>query len=233
MFHMKRVKDNTILYIISDMTHEKMQEYNQLLGSQKVELTIVEYITEANSKLFQMDIDFVVELMDLVGKDDCCIPHELLYKYGVLTERDNSYDVKRVLEQYDFIEGKDYQLPTRNVAVPRNSDGTFVKITYMLHPDTFKKILIRCKNTYKYADYYLMLEKCVKYYNDYQIQLLKAKVSSICDDRVLKLANSNKRDVLMILKNHKHDDYHYCVIRCQYKTINSTLNKLKLKKMIT
>ena len=41
------------------MTHEKMQEYNQLLVSQNVELTIVEYITEANSKLFQMDLEFM------------------------------------------------------------------------------------------------------------------------------------------------------------------------------
>ena len=81
------------------MTHEKMQEYNQLLVSQKVELTIVEYITEANWKLFHMDMEFMEEFMDLVGRDDCCIPHELLYKYDVLTERDSTYGVKRILEQ--------------------------------------------------------------------------------------------------------------------------------------
>ena len=75
-----------------------------------------------------------------------------------------------------------------------------------------------------------MLEKCVRYYNEYQIQLLKAKVGSICTDRVLKLADCDKKEVFMILKNHKHDDYPYCVIRGQHKTINSTLTKLKLTK---
>ena len=109
MFHMKRVKGNTILYIISNMTHEKMQEYNQLLVSQNVELTIVEYITEANSKLLQMDTEFMKKFMDFVESDDCCIPHELLHKYGVLTERYSTHNVKRMLDQYELVEEKDYE----------------------------------------------------------------------------------------------------------------------------
>ena len=151
------------------MTHEKMQEYNQLLVSQKIELTLVEYITEANSKLLLVDMEFMEEFMDLVGRDDFCIPHELLYKYGALTERD-SHVIKRALEQYEFVEEKDYQV------TPTTLRGSVTKNIYMLLPETFKYILIRSLKQRKYADYYLMLEKCVKYYNEYQIQLLKAKV---------------------------------------------------------
>ena len=49
------------------------------------------------------------------------------------------------------------------------------KIEYFLKPDTFKKVLIRSRNTNMYADYYLLLEKALKYYNEYQKLNLQTK----------------------------------------------------------
>ena len=43
------------------------------------------------------------------------------------------------------------------------------KQNYLLHPDAFKKCLIRSLKTDKYADYYILLEKCIKCYNEYQL----------------------------------------------------------------
>ena len=38
-------------------------------------------------------------------------------------------------------------------------------IEYYITPDIFKILLIRSKNTKKYANYYIFLEKIVYYYN--------------------------------------------------------------------
>ena len=38
---------------------------------------------------------------------------------------------------------------------------------YYLHPRAFKICLICSLKTKKYAKYYLLLEECIKYYNDY------------------------------------------------------------------
>ena len=41
-----------------------------------------------------------------------------------------------------------------------------IKNEYYLHPRAFKMCLMRSLKT-KYAKYYLLLEECIKYYNDY------------------------------------------------------------------
>jgi hypothetical protein len=48
-----------------------------------------------------------------------------------------------------------------------------MKNIYYLHPKAFKICLIRSLKTIKYANYYLLLEEAIKYYNDYQLELNK------------------------------------------------------------
>ena len=43
----------------------------------------------------------------MVNHDDFSIHHNMLDKYGVITVKDTFY-VKRLLEQYEFEEGKNY-----------------------------------------------------------------------------------------------------------------------------
>ena len=42
-----------------------------------------------------------------------------------------------------------------------------------MHPRAFKMCLMRSLKTKQYARYYLLLEECIKYYNDYQLELNK------------------------------------------------------------
>ena len=39
---------------------------------------------EVNDAFYQIDTDFMDDFMNLVKKDECCIPHDALYKYGTL-----------------------------------------------------------------------------------------------------------------------------------------------------
>ena len=73
----------------------------------------------------------------------------MLEKYGMIVIKDTYY-VKRLLEQFEFEEEKDYK-----VVSPKSGGG----LDYLLKPEIFKMLLMRSRNTRKYADYYLLLEK--------------------------------------------------------------------------
>jgi hypothetical protein len=90
---------------------------------------------------------------------------------------------------------------------------------------------MRSKNTKIYAKYYLLLEKCIKYYNDYQLELnrkfniklklkiekkdikidkLEEKINKILEDNKIMLENNKKilddnknLEVLLINSNNK------------------------------
>ena len=70
-----------------------------------------------------------------------------------------SSDVKRILISHSSVEGKDHIMQISSKAEQKG------KITYILHPIIFKKILIRSRNTDIFADYYLLLEMCIKSLN--------------------------------------------------------------------
>ena len=112
----------------------------------------------------------------------------MLQKYGILTLNKGTTDINRLLEQNNFIENEDYQL--RNVAELRPQGGSSIKNKYFLHPRAFKICLIRSKNTKIYANYYLLLEECIKYFNDYQ-NILKEKY-------IIKLKTKNKENKIII-----------------------------------
>ena len=43
---------------------------------------ILEYVKDVNEIKYNIDIDFVEELLDFVIKDECCIHHNMLVKYA-------------------------------------------------------------------------------------------------------------------------------------------------------
>jgi len=92
------------------MINQKMQiqEFNQKLVEDKIDISIIEYVIELNEKFFNIDIHFIDDFMDLVDKDECCINHELLIKYGVTNYQAGSYDVKKIIERNDGREDVDY-----------------------------------------------------------------------------------------------------------------------------
>ena len=56
-------------------------------------------------------------------------------------------------------------------------------LSWAVKPDAFKIILMRSKNTYKYAKYYLLLENIFYLYQEYQ-KLYQIKLLSIKDDKI-------------------------------------------------
>ena len=96
----------------------------------------------------------------------------------------DTHDMKRLFEQYKFIENEQYIINREDVV---NKKVRRPQLIYMLHPDAFKKCLIRSFKTDKYADYFLLLEKCIKYYNEFQLLKMQYKMNSICIDRTIEL----------------------------------------------
>jgi chromosome segregation ATPase len=128
----------------------------------------------------------------------------MLQKYGISNLNGTTNDIKKLLEQYNFIENEDFEL--RKVSQLRTQGGTSIKNEYYLHPRSFKICLMRSLKTKKYAKYYLLLEECIKYYNDYQDKLkekyiikLKNKIEKkehkICslEEKIDKLLENNKK----------------------------------------
>ena len=139
---------------------ETIQQFNEFLVKENIDLTIVEYVVGLNDKFYDIDITFINEFMELINKDDFIIHHTMLDKYNVLnTIEKNSGHIKRLLDQYDFEEEKDY--------IKKISDSGY-SLDYFLKPEIFKMLLMRSKNTRKYANYYIMLEKAICYYEKYQ-----------------------------------------------------------------
>ncbi len=81
--------------------------------------------------------------MELVNKNEICIPHSYLIKYGIITSN-RSNNMLQMLEQYELEEGNDYSL--QNVLQIRKQGGTVIKKEYTLHPRAFIEILLGSKN---------------------------------------------------------------------------------------
>ena len=65
----------------------------------------------------------------------------------------------------------------------------------MLKPECFKKILMRNQKTDTYANYYLFLEKILKYYSDYQ--KLKLKIEN---EKLQKIINTKEDKIDKLIK---------------------------------
>ena len=95
----------------------------------------------------------------------------MLKKYNISTLKCGTKDIRKLIIQYNFIKNKDYQVG--NVSYVRPQGGTAIKNEYYLHPRVFKMCLMRLLKTKMYAHYYILLEECIKHYNNYQIKLKK------------------------------------------------------------
>jgi phage anti-repressor protein len=193
------------------MTYKSVEEYNSYLVDNQKQINIIDYAKEANKISYNIDISFIDEFIELVNKNECCIHHNMLQKYGIISSKSYTTDIKRLLNQYGMVEQHDF-LP-RNVAGQKSGRGGANKIDYYLHPRAFKKCLMRSLKTQQYADYYLLLEECIKYYNDYQNLLkekyiikLKSKIQEKDDkiDELKKMVKELRKDTKRVIS--KLDD---------------------------
>ena len=114
----------------------QIKEFNEKLVNQKVDITIVDYVKQVNNLFYNIDIGFIDDFIEIVDKDICCITHELLMKYGVTSLTAGSYDVKKIIDRNDGRQGADYEV-----------SQLAERMTYVLNPTFFKKLLIRSRNT--------------------------------------------------------------------------------------
>ena len=171
------------------------KEYNTYLVNNNIDINIINYVKEVNNFIYNIDISFIDIFIDLVEKDEICISHEYLIKYGVITKHD-SFNIIRILNQFDPIKNKDYSEVSLNVE--GNLRGGRPHKEYTLHPRLFKLCLMRSKNTLKYSKYYLLLEECIKYYNDYKDNMKQTEINRLINK--LDITN-NKLD-----KTHKDNE---------------------------
>ena len=129
-------------------------KFNNDLVESKRNINIIDYVKEINKLSYNIDIDFIDEFIELVNKDECCIHHNLLQKYGVSNLKGTTNDIKKIFNQYEFIENEDFRL--RNVSQSASRGGCTHKNEYYLHPRAFKICLMRSLKTKKYAKYYLL-----------------------------------------------------------------------------
>ena len=182
--------------------HKTPHDYIEHLINNQLNVNIIEFVKELNKIKYKIDISFIDEFIELVNKDECCIHHKMLQKYGISKLKGGTSHVKDILNQYNFVESKDYELT--NVRELRPQGGTSNKNEYYLHPRAFKKCLMRSKNTNIYADYYLLLEDCIKYFNDYQIELNKkyiVKLKSKIVDKNNKISSLEEKLNTIIKSN--------------------------------
>ncbi len=170
------------------MTDAQIQEFNVKLAAKDAQFTVRAYLRKLNKKIFKQPIeDFVDDLLDLVIRDDCCIPHDRLMKYGVLTGSSVSYNVLKMLEQYGFKEDRDF-----SITLCESSGGRPAKV-YHLTPNVFEKCLMRSKNTDRYADFYILLRKCLVSYDRYRLAREQHKSATLMNQ------NNELKDMLNAL----------------------------------
>jgi len=139
-----------------------VESFIQNLALTNPEINIIDFVKKLNEVTYNIDISFIEEFIDLVGRTDFCVPHTALFTYGILTERDSTHDVKRLLDRNEFVEEKDYKQTRANL------HGSVVRHLYNLTLKTFKYILMRSIKQRKFAEYYLFLEEALSYYSEFQ-----------------------------------------------------------------
>uniref|UniRef100_A0A6C0EER7 Uncharacterized protein n=1 Tax=viral metagenome TaxID=1070528 RepID=A0A6C0EER7_9ZZZZ len=77
------------------MSYKSIEEYNTYLVDNQVNINIIEFVKEINKIKYNIDITFIDEFIELVSKNECCINHNLLKKYGISNLKGGSGDVKK------------------------------------------------------------------------------------------------------------------------------------------
>ena len=93
------------------MSYSKIEEYNIFLVKSEIPINIIDYVKKVNELECKIsDISFIDDFIKLVGRNDFCIHHSMLQKYGVLVLNKGTCDVKRLLNQHEFEENIDYTI---------------------------------------------------------------------------------------------------------------------------
>jgi len=169
------------------MVDIQINKFNNDLIEQKQTINIIDYVKEVNNRYYQIDIKFIDEFIELIYKDEYCIHHNLLQKYGISKMKGGTADIKKILNQNKFEENKDYII--EKIKSSAINSGCTHKINYYLRPKTFEMCLMRSLKTRQYAKYYILLGECIKYYNNYQNKLNEVYIIEL-KNKIIKQNNN-------------------------------------------
>ena len=177
---------------------KNISEYNDYLSDRLTNYKINEYFKKIH-ELFNKDVDitFMEYFLSLIeNKNEFCVEQCKLIEYGIIKERKDNTNIKNCIEnkKYNFIENIDYVVltPERSGVKREGRGGSNGNAkNYAMKPHVFKMCLMRSKNTNTYAKYYLELEECFYYYNEYQIKYQKVLLSGK-DTKIDELLKDNK-----------------------------------------
>jgi len=131
--------------------------FNRQLIQHNENIDFTRYLEKFNATSIRpINLAFIKDLLLYFDKNECVVPHLLLKKYGVINDN-LSESVTELLYRLEFAENNDFK-----VIVNENSN-----IEFYLHPDTFKICVLSVKKCRKYITHYILLEKTIKYYNEY------------------------------------------------------------------
>ena len=133
----------------------------------------------------------------MVESDNFCIHHDMLHLYGVSSLTGGSGDIKKIINQNEFIEDEDYLL---RIVSEQHESGTKYKNEYYFCPRAFKICLMRSLKTRKYAEYYLFLEEVIYWFNKFQIQKLETDLFIANNNKIMDLIDKDKLDQVCIVK---------------------------------
>jgi hypothetical protein len=156
------------------MTNTKIRVYNDDLIKDNISITIQEYTKNVMQNIYNKDISYIDELLNLMVKDEIHIHHSYLIKYGIIKGSNCSNRIKEFITLYGFEEGNDYRLSEIRES---NSGGCTHRKEYYFHPDAFGIILMRSKNTKEFSHYYNICQICIKHHSNYQLQMKQSEVS--------------------------------------------------------
>jgi uncharacterized coiled-coil protein SlyX len=154
---------------IIDPFTRQMEEFNINLVNNLNNLQFKEYFDFAKNSCFNdINLDFMEELMQIArSKYLYVVDHTELQRFGVLTSIKTSNNILRCLNSYFMKPDRDYIV--HKSSSKRKQGGGLAKNEYFLTQAAFKKLLMRAENCEQYADYYVLLELVISYYNEYRL----------------------------------------------------------------
>jgi hypothetical protein len=89
---------------------KSIEELNKYLISNNINITIIDYIKYVAINIYNINIQFMDTLLGLMVKNEICIEHKYLSDFGVVSNKNTTADINKLVKRNNFIENIDVRL---------------------------------------------------------------------------------------------------------------------------
>ncbi len=198
-----------------------INEFNTNLSNNLININLYAYFKKFHANFCpELDIEFMDYFLYLITKkNEICIEHQKLIDFGVINTNKSAH-IKDCLEKFNAIENVDFECFAAEP--PAAKRGGHNKKEYKLTPKLFKLCLIRSIKENKYANYYLLLEECYYYYQEYQIMYQNNIINGITSEN--KSLHKKIDELLGYAKNTTQQNEE---IKQQNENLKETVDEIK------